>query len=102
MNRTSKLASLFVCLASFAPIAAAGTYVRFSFTAVRNTAGVGLQMSELAVYDKMASRVNLNLTKAASGTTADNLAVGEFLVSHEATNTSGLSPKMFDYFMKDL
>ena len=77
--------------------AEAGTFIRFSISAVRNTAGVGLQMSELAVYNKLGNRVNLNLTKSAtSGATAADLAVGEFLVSHEATNASGLSPKMFD------
>ena len=78
------------------PNTAIGTYVRFSFTAVRNTAGTGLQVSELAVYDKQANRVNLGLVKAASGTATSDLSPGEYLVSHEATTSTGISTQMFD------
>ena len=60
--------------------AEAGVWLRFTFTKVRSVAQI--QMSELAVYDKFGSRVNLNLTEAASGTAAEDLVEREFFVSH--------------------
>ena len=59
MNRIGRLASGLVCFAAFvaAPAAQAGVYVRFTITKVRSSGGI--QMSELAVYDKLANRVNL-------------------------------------------
>ena len=85
-----------LCIALAALSAAnAGVWLRFTFTKVRTNSS-GIQMSELAVYDKSGDRINLNLAKAASGTAAPNLAVGEFIVSHEGSNSSQQSPKLFD------
>ena len=58
----------------------AGVWLRFTFTKVRSVTQI--QMSELAVYDKFGCRVNLNLTKAAAGTAAEDLVEREFFVSH--------------------
>ena len=75
--------------------AQAGTFIRFTISKVRTNA-TGIQMSELAVYDTQGERVNLNLTKAASGTTAPNLAVGQFIVSHEGSPASQYAVYLFD------
>ena len=82
MNKTEKIACSFVCLATLmaATAAQAGVWLRFTFTKVRSVTQI--QMSELAVYDKFGSRVNLNLTEAASGTVAEDLLECEFFVSH--------------------
>ena len=75
---------VFSFAAMVAASASAGVYVRFSFTAVRSP-GM-FQMSELAVYDKLANRLNLNLTKlTTSGATAADLDVGQYILSHEGT-----------------
>ena len=73
----------------------AGTFIRFTIPKVRTNAS-GIQMSELAVYDTQGERVNLNLTKAAANTTAPNLAVGQFIVSHEGSPASQYAVYLFD------
>ena len=80
MNMVKKLACGVVCaaVALGAASAEAGVWLRFSFTKVRSVAQI--QMSELAVYDKFGSRVNLNLTEAASGTAAEDLVEGALLL----------------------
>ena len=80
-----------LCAAS----AEAGIWLRFTFTKVR-TNNSGIQMTELAVYDKSGSRINRSITKAASGTAAADLAAGQYLVSHDGANTSQMADKLFD------
>lgn len=79
---TRRFAHGFVCFLAFAAVfaAQAGVWLRFTFTKVRSVTQI--QMSELAVYDKFGSRVNFNLTEAASGTAAEDLVEREFFVSH--------------------
>lgn len=94
MNRVKKLiCSIVFFLAAMTAVNAA-TFVRLTISKVRKNT-TGIQMSEFAVYDKLGNRMNLNLTKAAADTTAPDLAVGQFIVSHEGLNNQYAS-NLFD------
>lgn len=94
MNRVKKLiCSIVFFLAAMTAVNAA-TFVRLTISKVRKNT-TGIQMSEFAVYDKLGNRMNLNLIKAAADTTAPDLAVGQFIVSHEGLNNQYAS-NLFD------